>query len=146
MALNTSSYDPVTSNPPRPSGSSSGGLFVLLLVALGLALAIIFFPGIRRHLTGLFATPSSIRMKPTVVVWAEKLAGNYYCAGSPMYGRRPGNLMKQGDALTQGFQPDLGQYCQDPQTKDSTGVDTTNDGNKTSAHNTPAHPLRGSHP
>ena len=48
---------------------------------------------------------------PSAVVWVIPQDGNYYCSGSVLHGREPGRLMKQGEALTQGYQPALGRYC-----------------------------------
>ena len=48
---------------------------------------------------------------PSAMVWAIRQEGNYYCSGSVLAGRKPGQFMKQADALTLGYQPALGHYC-----------------------------------
>jgi hypothetical protein len=48
---------------------------------------------------------------PNAMVWAIQQEGNYYCSGSVLAGRKPGEFMKQADALTLGYQPALDQYC-----------------------------------
>lgn len=106
---------------------------MFLALVFGFALALVFVPGIRRHLAGLFPSASRPRMNPAVVVWADRMAGNYYCAGSMLYGRQPGTYMKQGQALTFGFQPDLGQYCRKPQLADPARLGHTENGHARSA-------------
>ena len=114
MALNGSSCRPLMdeSEIPKPHRQSTIGSLARLLLALGVVLAVVFVPSIRVHLKTLFPPMTSPKPNPAVVVWAHKQAGNYYCAGSRLYGKQPGNFMKQGDALTLGFQPALGGYCQ----------------------------------
>ena len=48
---------------------------------------------------------------PNAMVWAIQQEGNYYCSGSVLAGRQPGEFMRQSDALTQGYQPATGHYC-----------------------------------
>lgn len=48
---------------------------------------------------------------PNAMVWAIRQEGNYYCSGSVLAGRKPGQFMKQADALMLGYQPALGHYC-----------------------------------
>ena len=48
---------------------------------------------------------------PNAMVWAIQQEGNYYCSGSVLAGRKPGQFMKQADALTLGYQPALDHYC-----------------------------------
>lgn len=114
---------------------------MFLALVFGFALALVFVPGIRRHLAGLFPSASRPRMNPAVVVWADRMAGNYYCAGSRLYGRQPGTYMKQGQALTFGFQPDLGQYCEESQTTDSSRLNHTKNGHAPNARFSSTQPL-----
>lgn len=46
-----------------------------------------------------------------VSVWANKHFGFYYCQNSQLFGKDPGELMTQADALMSGYQPATGQYC-----------------------------------
>jgi len=48
-----------------------------------------------------------------VLVWTHARSGYYYCAQSPYFEKlQPGSIMKQSDALQNGYQPKLGSYCQ----------------------------------
>ena len=79
----------------------------------------------------LAVTPSSIpklmvelggRQKltaPTALVWVIPQEGDYYCRGSVLNGREPGKFMQQANALTIGYQPALGNYCQSGQAADT---------------------------
>jgi hypothetical protein len=49
---------------------------------------------------------------PSAQVWAIQSEGTYYCSGSMMYGHQPGKYLAQADALTLGYQPALGSYCE----------------------------------
>ncbi len=45
-------------------------------------------------------------------VWVNRRSGLYYCRQSRFYGRiRPGESMRQGLALQEGFRPAQGQAC-----------------------------------
>jgi hypothetical protein len=46
-----------------------------------------------------------------VRVWVRHESGFYYCHGNVLFGRRPGKLQAQGEALTSGYRPAGGQYC-----------------------------------
>ncbi len=48
---------------------------------------------------------------PESPVWVIRREGNYYCRGGVLFGRMPGQIMMQGDALALGYQPALGNYC-----------------------------------
>lgn len=50
---------------------------------------------------------------PNATVWTMQETGNYYCRGSLMFGRRPGVVMKQVQAIDRGYQPALASYCPD---------------------------------
>lgn len=50
---------------------------------------------------------------PNATVWAMQETGNYYCLGSVMFGRKPGVVMKQVQAIDRGYQPALTSYCPD---------------------------------
>ena len=69
-------------------------------------------PSIRGTLGSLLmAQPVNQFMNATVIVWANQQTGNYYCEDSWGYGKGRGTFMKQGEALTDGYQPELAQYC-----------------------------------
>jgi hypothetical protein len=47
-----------------------------------------------------------------VRVWIVKRSGFYYCSDSKAYGTlKPGNYMRQGEALQDGYQPLLRKVC-----------------------------------
>jgi hypothetical protein len=114
MALHSSSYESIHqdygSEPPKPR-KSSGGLTLLLVVAFAL-IAAFFIPSVRARINKFFPSETAKRVEMGVQVWANKDAGNYYCATSKFFGRGTGSYMRQGDALTLGYQPALGNYCQ----------------------------------
>lgn len=111
MPRNDPSY--ASSSNKAPVGRRRSGFDWLPFLALVLAvvLAVSFVPGIRGQLDSLIAKPVDSRMISTVTVWANKQTGNYYCAGSREYAKGQGRYMKQGEALTAGYQPELGRYC-----------------------------------
>lgn len=128
----------LAASDPRPSGfsssgavsyddSSSGGLKLgassPVLGWLGIpivpaALAVLCF-----LMTVLALVPSSIpnllgamgyskkMADPGAMVWAIQSKGSYYCTGSVLSGREPGQYFTQTDALTRGYQPADGRYC-----------------------------------
>lgn len=46
-----------------------------------------------------------------VSVWTKKQSGFYYCQGDILFGSKPGELMKQSDALMSGYRPATLKYC-----------------------------------
>ena len=110
-----STHSPLTSNPLVPA-------FLLLTVALLLATVtplgpwlgaaqesptlrrIFLFPGKKQM-------PSLPKAAEGVSVWTKKQAGFYYCEGGILFGNRPGQIMRQSDALMSGFRPADGKYC-----------------------------------
>jgi hypothetical protein len=47
-----------------------------------------------------------------VMVWTSKISGYYYCIDDPYYKTvQPGAFLTQRDALQNGYQPKLGQFC-----------------------------------
>ena len=140
MALNGSSYRPVmadtrTSRPPK-----TGGKLALLVFIFACAIPAIFLPRFRHFLQGLFPSAETVRMSPPVVVWANRQTGNYYCEGSRLYGKPPGGYMEQGEALTTGFQPALGRYCQPTQSDDSIVLSGHYKGHTTESRAAPSWP------
>jgi hypothetical protein len=55
--------------------------------------------------------PSLPKVSAGVGVWTKKQSGFYYCQGNILFGSKPGELMKQSDALLSGYQPADRQYC-----------------------------------
>lgn len=124
MALHSSSYETMYdddhgSKPPQRKGGS--GVTILLLVAVAVVAAF-FIPGVRARFSKLFPTEATKKVEMGAKVWADKQAGTYYCADSKFFGHGTGTYMKQGDALTLGYQPSLGSYCQESYPGGNTAV------------------------
>ena len=113
MALHSSSYESLhqDSEPPKPR-KTSGGLAMLLVIGFAL-IAVLLIPSLRSRFDKLFPSQTPKRVEMGVRVWADKQAGNYYCSNSDFFGRGSGSYMRQGDALTLGYQPALGNYCEE---------------------------------
>lgn len=87
---------------------------VVMLVCLSFfmaAIAPLDFSGIYRKF---FPKPVVTVPHQDAAVWVDSRAGVYYCAGSVMFGKTPGQYQKQVDALDHGYQPALGTYCTGP--------------------------------
>jgi hypothetical protein len=107
-----SSHSVLTSSPTTPA-------LLLLLVLLLLFCS----PQIREWLGSADNLPSPAELsaliwknrsslpKANVDVWAKKEFGFYYCQGDLLFGRKPGKLMAQTDALLSGYRPAGRQYC-----------------------------------
>lgn len=91
------------------------------MLGVACVLAISFIPGMKSRVDSLFVQAAPPPMNAAVTVWANKQTGNYYCPDSREYGKGPGSYMKQGEALTAGYQPDLSQYCKPFTSKGHTG-------------------------
>ncbi len=148
MALHSSSYESMHqdygSEPPKPR-KNSGGLTLLLVVGFAL-IAAFFIPSVRARINKFFPSQTPKRVEMGVQVWANKQAGNYYCATSKFFGRGTGSYMRQGDALTLGYQPALGNYCQqsDPSHSNVLARSAENHSNSAgSTSNTPARQAAG---
>ena len=61
-----------------------------------------------------FPTPIQKVPHQDAAVWVDKTSGVYYCATSMMFGKTPGQNMRQVEALDRGYQPALGTYCDGP--------------------------------
>jgi len=46
-----------------------------------------------------------------VKVWTKQQFGFYYCQGEVLFGRKPGKMMTQSEALLSGYRPVHEQYC-----------------------------------
>jgi hypothetical protein len=46
-----------------------------------------------------------------VNVWTKQQFGFYYCLGDILFGRKPGKMMMQSEALLSGYRPVHQQYC-----------------------------------
>lgn len=66
---------------------------------------------------GLFKDRKGLARMPAasenVGVWAKRQSGFYYCQGGVLFGREPGKIMTQGEALLSGYRPADSQYCTD---------------------------------
>jgi hypothetical protein len=122
MALNSSSYESMHQDhgsEPTRKHSSAPAILLFLAFALIVALAV---PNVRARLSKVFPSATPKRVNMGLRVWASKEAGNYYCPGSEFSGRGSGTYLKQGDALTLGYQPALGKYCQQGESTDSKSI------------------------
>lgn len=122
MALHGSSYEYEVSEPKKPPRRSGAGLSAFLLLVLGVILAFIFVPGLRKRVLKTLIVRTHQKIDADVLVWTNKQAGTYYCSGDRFYGHGQGSYMKQGEALTRGYQPNLGRYCDGKEPSDSTEV------------------------
>ena len=115
MPLQNSSYDTMYddhgSKAPKPR--DNGGFVAILLFVAAALVAALLIPGVRARVSKLFSSDAPKKVEMGARVWADKQAGNYYCADSSFFGRGTGSYMKQGDALTLGYQPALGSYCRE---------------------------------
>ncbi|MDE3137536.1 MAG: hypothetical protein KGL59_13245 [Acidobacteriota bacterium] len=120
MALNSSSYETMHQDhgeAPKPH-RGSGGLAIVLILGIGLIAALVI-PSVRSRIDKFFPSTTPKRVEMGLRVWANKEAGNYSCPGSKFFGRGAGTYMRQGDALTLGYQPALGNYCQGSESSES---------------------------
>jgi hypothetical protein len=123
MALHSSSYDSLYDErpePPKPRDSS--GVYVILLVVAAALIVALVIPSVRARISKFFPSATSKKVAMGAQVWANQQEGSYFCANSRRFGRGAGRYMRQGDALTLGYQPALGQYCGDGQTVHSSDV------------------------
>jgi hypothetical protein len=122
MALQQSSYDSDFSEPKKPEPQKGHGLSVFLVLVLGALVTVVAVPSLRTRVMRALTVRTPTKIAQDVTVWANKQAGYYYCSGTRFYGHGSGVYMKQGDALTRGYQPELGKYCADSHPKDSPAV------------------------
>ncbi len=99
------SSKPGTSRTGPPIFPIAAFLVIFLLVAIALTPA-----NVPKLLAEIGLSQRSMS-DPNAMVWAIQQEGNYYCSGSVLAGRKPGEFMKQADALTLGYQPALDNYC-----------------------------------
>lgn len=96
---------------PRHQRRNSMRAILACLLGVGVVCSILFVPRIQAQFRKIFSSWARPAFNPRTVVWTNKDGGIYYCPGSPFYGSGSGLYMKQGDALTAGYQPALGTYC-----------------------------------
>jgi hypothetical protein len=99
------SSKPGTSRTGPPLFPVAAFLVIFLMAAFALT------PGSFSKLLSEIGVSQRSMSDPNAMVWAIQQEGNYYCSGSVLAGRKPGQFMKQADALTRGYQPALGHYC-----------------------------------
>lgn len=100
----------------RRPGKRIGGVPLFPLLGLVLAVSLVVLALTPVTVPALLSEMGLTRVSlsdPGAEVWVIRQIGNYYCHGGVLFGRRPGELMKQSDALALGYQPALGQYCGD---------------------------------
>lgn len=107
---NDPAYSLPDTTPTPPRHNSTEGLLALLL-GIGIILILLRVPGVNTYLRRLLSHSARPRLDSNTLVWANKYRGVYYCPGSKFYGSGLGTYMKQGNALTAGYQPVLGSYC-----------------------------------
>lgn len=103
---------------PRLRRRNTLGDIVMFLLAVGVIFIILLVPSVNVPVRKMFSGPVHPALYAGMTVWASEDAGIYYCPGSTLYGSGGGVYMKQGDALTKGYQPVLGRYC-DPESKNA---------------------------
>jgi hypothetical protein len=64
-----------------------------------------------REVFALIRNHGSPLPQDNVKVWTKKQSGFYYCQGDLLFGRKPGKMMKQTDALLSGYRPVRKEYC-----------------------------------
>ncbi|HXH48886.1 MAG TPA: hypothetical protein VNM47_06030 [Terriglobia bacterium] len=64
-----------------------------------------------REVLALFRSHGSPLPQENVRVWTKKQTGFYYCQGNLLFGRKPGKMMDQTEALLAGYRPVLKEYC-----------------------------------
>jgi hypothetical protein len=127
MALQNSSYDEtLSSSTPTPPKKKDPWILIVVLVLVGGALAVMLIPSVSAPFHKAFPTAKHPTLNPAVRVWVNQNTGTYYCADSVFYGRAPGEFKKQGDALTAGYQPALGDYCEGLASNDTKEVTRKN--------------------
>lgn len=91
---------------------------VFPLLAVLFAFAIVGLALAPVHLAGLYSElgfSQTSQSDPEATVWVIRQAGNYYCQGGVLFGRKPGQYMQQSEALSLGYQPALNHYCGGPE-------------------------------
>jgi hypothetical protein len=127
MALQGSSYHEQYAEPKKPPKKDGFGLDLILVGTVAMILVFLLVPGLRIRVMRMFTVGTPHKIATEVTVWANKGAGYYYCSGSRFYGHGQGSFMKQGDALTLGYQPELGKYCIGKKKSDLKEVDGKKD-------------------
>lgn len=111
MALQKSSYDVYVSESKPPKRKSDGEMFLFILLLVGGIVVVLTVPGVSAYFRNTFSHPPAPKMDPTVTVWVNRDSGTYYCAGDRSFGKGPGEMRRQGEALTAGYQPLFEHYC-----------------------------------
>jgi hypothetical protein len=145
MALQNSSYDETLSaSTPTPPKKKDPWILIVILVLVGGALAVMLIPSVSAPFHKAFPTAEHPALNPAVRVWVNQNTGRYYCADSVFYGRAPGEFKEQGDALTAGYQPALGDYCKELKSTDSKELKKKNRPSRSRASTTPSRPTDSS--
>lgn len=140
MALKHEQWDEPEWEKPKPPRRNDVGGLVVFLVCAGIVLAALFVPGLSKPLRKMLEPPQRPRLDASTTVWIQKDAGSYYCSDSRMFGQGGGAYMKQGEALTAGYQPALGLYCNE--LKKTAVKSTSNYSLREDSRQVPANPPR----
>ncbi len=112
MSRRDTSYGSDFASPETPRKPKRKGWDASLLLVLAVLLVVALVPSLRNRVRNAFGPATQQKINDDVTVWADKSSGTYSCFGNRFYGHGTGIYVKQGDALTMGYQPLLGGYCQ----------------------------------
>jgi hypothetical protein len=102
--------EPEWDKPKPPRRNDTLGV-VIFLLTVAIVMAAIFVPSLSQPLRKILEAPSRPNLDASISVWVQRGAGTYLCSDSKLYGKGDGSYRKQGEALTAGYQPALGNYC-----------------------------------
>lgn len=111
MALRHDTSYSLPDAEPAPPGGGGIGVILVLLLLIEVVLVVLSVPSFNGPLRNLFFSSSRPALDPSALVWTNKGTGEYFCPDSTRYGVGAGSYMKQGEALTAGYQPEFGNYC-----------------------------------
>lgn len=107
-----------SAHPPRGSSPIMPALLFLVLVTL--LASSVEYPGwyssagnlpVAREVLAVIRSHGSPLPQDNVKVWTKQQFGFYYCQGDLLFGREPGKLVMQSEALLSGYRPVHQQYC-----------------------------------
>jgi hypothetical protein len=99
--------------PPPKIVKTNPPLFPVVSVMLCIALIVLVIIPLKvPEMLAQLSFHTEPMTSPSARVWVIPEEGSYYCSGSLMSGRQPGHYMEQAEALTKGYQPAMGHYCE----------------------------------